>query len=108
MLCIAFCIQPFYSDYNRQNARQKYDENLCQNVRFSACRIKPRKEVFFACKQSEKGYANLHELESELLPVSFADFNDKYNERDIAARENMRKLIDSDDNKVTKVFSTLI
>ena len=60
------------------------------------------------CIKSEKGYANLHELESELLPVSFADFNDKYNERDIAARENMRKLIDSDDNKVTKVFSTLI
>ena len=60
------------------------------------------------CIKSEKGYANLHELESELLPVSFADFNDKYNERDIAARENMRKLIDSDANKVTKVFSTLI
>ena len=60
------------------------------------------------CIKSEKGYANLHELESELLPASFADFNDKYNERDIAARENMRKLIDSDDNKVTKVFSTLI
>ena len=50
----------------------------------------------------------MHELESELLPVSFADFNDKYNERDITARENMRKLIDSDANKVTKVFSTLI
>ncbi len=60
------------------------------------------------CIKSEKGYANLHELESELLSVSFADFNDKYNERDIAARENMRKLIDSDANKVTKVFSTLI
>lgn len=60
------------------------------------------------CIKSEKGYANLHELESELLPVSFADFNDKYNERDITARENMRKLIDSDANKVTKVFSTLI
>ena len=60
------------------------------------------------CIKSGKGYANLHELESELLPVSFADFNDKYNERDIAARENMRKLIDSDANKVTKVFSTLI
>lgn len=60
------------------------------------------------CIKSEKGYANLHELELELLPVSFADFNDKYNERDITARENMRKLIDSDANKVTKVFSTLI
>lgn len=60
------------------------------------------------CIKSEKGYANLHELESELLSVPFADFNDKYNERDIAARENMRKLIDSDANKVTKVFSTLI
>lgn len=34
--------------------------------------------------------------------------NDRYNERDITAREKMRELIDSDANKVTKVFSTLL
>lgn len=27
---------------------------------------------------------------------------------DIAARENMRKLVDSEENKVSKVFSTLL
>ena len=35
-------------------------------------------------------------------------FNQKYNERDVQGRERMRELIDSDANKVTKVFSTLI
>lgn len=43
-----------------------------------------------------------------LQKVKFEMFHEKYNERDIAARENMRKLIESDRNKVTKVFSTLL
>ncbi|MBR4655872.1 MAG: hypothetical protein IKO68_04685 [Oscillospiraceae bacterium] len=34
-------------------------------------------------------------------------FNDKYNQRDADARKKMKALIDSDANKVTKVFSTL-
>lgn len=42
------------------------------------------------------------------VALSFTQFNKKYNERDITARENMRKLIDSDRNQVTKVFSTLL
>ena len=43
-----------------------------------------------------------------MLPVLYEEFNDKYNERDNTAREKMRKLIDSDENKVTKVFSTFL
>ena len=34
--------------------------------------------------------------------------NEKYNIRDIMARETMRNLIESDKNKVTNVFSTLL
>ena len=37
----------------------------------------------------------------------YAEFNDRYNQRDVSARNNMRELVDSDANKVTKVFSTL-
>ena len=43
-----------------------------------------------------------------MISVNYQEFNQKYNERDISARENMRQLINSDMNKVTKVFSTLI
>ena len=53
------------------------------------------------------GYANLREKSDELLVVPYAEFNDRYNQRDVSARNNMRELVDSDANKVTKVFSTL-
>ena len=59
------------------------------------------------CIKSELAYSKLHELKNSLLPVAYAEFNEKYNQRDIAARNNMRNLVDSDANKVTKVFSTL-
>ena len=59
------------------------------------------------CIKSERAYAQLDEVEKELLAVDYIEFNNRYNQRDIAARENMRKLVDSDANKVTKVFSTL-
>lgn len=39
--------------------------------------------------------------------VEYDEFNEKYNQRDVAAREKMKELINSDANKVTKVFSTL-
>lgn len=42
-----------------------------------------------------------------ILSVDYTEFNDKYNERDVRARKNMRDLVDSDANKVTNVFSTL-
>lgn len=60
------------------------------------------------CIKTEKAYENLAEISSDLQSVSFGQFNEKYNERDITARENMRKLIDSDRNQVTNVFSTLL
>lgn len=60
------------------------------------------------CIKSEAAYSKLHEMQEELIPVDYAEFNVKYNDRDVTARENMRFLIESDANKVTKVFSTLL
>lgn len=60
------------------------------------------------CIKTEKAYRGLAEISEDLQSVPFDQFNEKYNERDITARENMRKLIDSDRNQVTKVFSTLL
>lgn len=59
------------------------------------------------CVKSELAYSKLTEIQSDLISVDYNEFNDKYNERDINARTNMRKLVDSDANKVTNVFSTL-
>lgn len=59
------------------------------------------------CIKSELAYSKLHEIKEELLAVDYIEFNDKYNQRDVVARESMRHLVDSDANKVTKVFSTL-
>ena len=60
------------------------------------------------CIKTQRAYEKLTEFHEDLQSVDFMQFNKKYNERDIAARENMRKLIDSDCNQVTKVFSTLL
>lgn len=60
------------------------------------------------CIKSEKAYSKLKEIPDSLLSVSYDEFNKKYNQRDIEARTNMRNLINSDENKVIKVFSTLI
>ena len=59
------------------------------------------------CIKTEKAYSKLKEIPEGLLPVDYDEFNAKYNERDAAARKNMRELVDSDANKVTKVFSNL-
>ena len=59
------------------------------------------------CIKTEKAYSKLKEIPEGLIPVDYEEFNAKYNERDAAARKNMRELVDSDANKVTKVFSTL-
>ena len=59
------------------------------------------------CIKSEKAYSRLHEIKEDILSVDYREFNDKYNERDVRARKNMRDLVDSDANKVTNVFSTL-
>lgn len=59
------------------------------------------------CIKSELAYSKLHELEDGLISVQYAEFNEKYNQRDITARQKMRELIDSEDNHVSNVFSTL-
>ena len=59
------------------------------------------------CIKSELAYANLKELENELISVEYEEFNKRYNFRDVIARERMKELVDSDANKVTNVFSTL-
>ena len=59
------------------------------------------------CIKSELAYSKLKEIEADKMSVDYAEFNDRYNLRDIEARKNMRDLVDSDANKVTNVFSTL-
>lgn len=59
------------------------------------------------CIKSELAYANVKELENELISVEYEEFNKRYNFRDVIARERMKELVDSDANKVTNVFSTL-
>lgn len=59
------------------------------------------------CMKSELAYSKLHEVPDSLVTVDYTEFNEKYNQRDITARQKMRELVDSDANKVTKVFSTL-
>ena len=59
------------------------------------------------CIKSELAYSKLHEVADGLQTVEYTEFNEKYNHRDITARQKMRELVDSDANSVTKVFSTL-
>ena len=59
------------------------------------------------CIKSERAFAQLSEVEQDIMSVDYSEFNDRYNERDINARNKMRALVDSDANKVTQVFSTL-
>lgn len=60
------------------------------------------------CIKSKVAYENLEEFVDEVIEVPYSEFNEKYNERDINARKRMRELLDSDKNKVSNVFSTLI
>lgn len=60
------------------------------------------------CVKSERAYSRLHEITGELLSTEYAEFNDRYNKRDVEARKNMRDLVNSDANTVTNVFSTLL
>lgn len=60
------------------------------------------------CLKSELAYSRLHEVEEALCEVNYSEFNDRYNQRDITARNKMRDLVNSDANKVTNVFSTLL
>ena len=60
------------------------------------------------CIKTQLAYSKLIELDNEKVYVDYEEFNIKYNERDANARNNMRKLINSDANKVENVFSTII
>lgn len=60
------------------------------------------------CIKSELAYSKLKEVKEGLISVDYDEFNEKYNTRDVNARKNMRDLINSDANEVTKVFSTLL
>jgi DNA repair exonuclease SbcCD nuclease subunit len=59
------------------------------------------------CIKSELAYLKLKEIDDDLSMVDYDEFNEKYNLRDADARRKMRELVNSDNNKVTKVFSTL-
>ncbi len=59
------------------------------------------------CIKSERAYSKLREIKEDMVAVDYEEFNEKYNYRDVTARKSMRDLVDSDANKVTKVFSTL-
>ncbi len=60
------------------------------------------------CVKSAKAYSQLREIPEGLSEVPYSEFNAKYNSRDAAARKAIRDLIDSDANKVTRVFSSLL
>lgn len=60
------------------------------------------------CLKSELAFFKLKEIREGLASVEYEEFNEKYNERDSIARRKMKELIDSDANKVTNVFSTLL
>lgn len=60
------------------------------------------------CIKSERGYSQLKEIKKDLCKVEYEEFNERYNRRDAEARKNMRELVDSEANKVTNVFSTLL
>ncbi len=60
------------------------------------------------CLKTPKAYENLKEDYDGIIKVDYDEFNVKYNQRDAVARDKMRNLIDSDANRVTNVFSTLM
>lgn len=60
------------------------------------------------CIKSELAYSKLYEEKNGLFSVYYNEFNPKYNQRDVTARRKMKEFVDSDANKVTNVFSTLL
>lgn len=58
--------------------------------------------------KSEKAFLAIKEDLVAIEKIDAVEYNHKYNTRDEQARENMRRLVDSDKNKVEKVFSTLV
>lgn len=59
------------------------------------------------CIKTEKAFERLKEVKEDMVNIKYDEFHIKYNSRDVTARDKMRDLVNSDKNKVTKVFSTL-
>ena len=60
------------------------------------------------CLKSEAAYQAIFKAEGYPQNVLFADYNRKYNERDITAKERMDELISGPANAAIKVMSTLV
>lgn len=60
------------------------------------------------CLKTEKAFQSLHEKKDLLQEVSYSKINMQYTERDKIARDAMYKLINSEENRIEKVFSNLI
>lgn len=60
------------------------------------------------CIKSERAFKVLTEDVQSLEAVDYHTFHEQFNLRDQAARQAMKKLIDSEKNKVKNVFSTLL
>lgn len=60
------------------------------------------------CLKSEKAFDHLRLVEDTPETVEYLKYNARYNERDARARTRMRELIDSDANRLTRVFSSII
>lgn len=60
------------------------------------------------CLKSERAFACVEPVTGYPIPVEYASFNAKYNERDRQARDKMDELIAGPRNPAVKVMSTLV
>lgn len=60
------------------------------------------------CRPEERAFASMRAVDGYPIPVEYAGFNAKYNERDRLARDRMDALIAGPRNPAVKVMSTLV
>ena len=60
------------------------------------------------CLKTERAFASVRAADGYPIPVEYAGFNAKYNERDRLARDRMDELISGPRNPAVKVMSTLV
>lgn len=60
------------------------------------------------CIKTELAFSHLKEDKKSLIEVDYSEYNSKYTTRDFEARIKIKELINSEENRVEKVFSTLI
>ena len=63
---------------------------------------------FQYCLKTEKAFASVVKSPGYPVPVEYAEFNERYNERDRQARDRMDALISGPSNEAVKVMSTLV